>query len=92
MNRGGPKSIRVNRFYKGHREIAEITSHHFKKASIPLKTYLKNLAILEKGSISLKVFENSFVILNKNLHFSGNFFKKPRFVCKILILIKKGLL
>jgi hypothetical protein len=45
----GPKSIRGNRFYKGHREIAENPSHHFKKASIPLKMYLKSLAILEKA-------------------------------------------
>jgi hypothetical protein len=49
LSRGGlgPKSHFGNRFYKGHRDIAE-------KVPIPLKTYLKNLAILEKASISLK--------------------------------------
>jgi hypothetical protein len=50
----GPKSIRDNMFYKCHRDIAEKASHPFKKASIPLKMYLKSLAILEKASISLK--------------------------------------
>jgi hypothetical protein len=49
----GSKSLRVKRFYKGHRYITEKISHHFKKASIPLKMYLKSLAILEKASISL---------------------------------------
>jgi hypothetical protein len=54
--RGGlePKSLRGNRYYKDHKDIAEKASHHFKKASIPLKMYLKSLAILEKASISLK--------------------------------------
>jgi hypothetical protein len=36
-----------NRFYKGHRDIAEI-------ASIPPKTYFKSLAVLEKDKFSLK--------------------------------------
>jgi hypothetical protein len=44
----GPKNLGGNRFYKGHRNIAEIDSHHFKKASISLKMYLKSLAILKK--------------------------------------------
>jgi hypothetical protein len=54
--RGGlePKSLGNIRFYKGYRDIAGKASHHFKKASIPLKMYLKSLAILEKASISLK--------------------------------------
>jgi hypothetical protein len=50
----GPKSLGGNRFYKGHRDIAEKASHDLKKASIPLIMYLKRLAILEKSSISLK--------------------------------------
>jgi hypothetical protein len=54
----GPKSLRGKRFYKGHRDIAEKTSHHFKKASITLKMYLKSLAKLEKASISLKSLQN----------------------------------
>jgi hypothetical protein len=54
--RGGleSKSLRGKRFYKGHRDIAENASHHFKKALIPLKMYLQSLAILEKASISIK--------------------------------------
>jgi hypothetical protein len=39
-----PKILRGNRFYKGHRDIAGKASHHFKKVSISLKMYLKNLA------------------------------------------------
>jgi hypothetical protein len=50
----GPKSLRGNMFYKGHIEIAEKASHHFKKAPISLTMYLKGLAILEKASIYLK--------------------------------------
>jgi hypothetical protein len=46
----GPKSLCGNRFYKGHRDITEKSSHH----SIPLKMYLKSLVILEKASIFLK--------------------------------------
>jgi hypothetical protein len=49
-----PKSLRGNRFYKGHRDIAEKASHHFVKAFILLYMYLKSLAILAKASISLK--------------------------------------
>jgi hypothetical protein len=52
----GPKSLCGNRFYKGHRDTAEKASHYYKKASIPLKMYLKILAILEKASIYLKKF------------------------------------
>jgi hypothetical protein len=43
----GPKRLRGNRFYDGHRDIAE-------KSSILLKMYLKILKILEKASISLQ--------------------------------------
>jgi hypothetical protein len=39
---------------KGHRDIAEKASHHFKKASISLKMCLKSLAIHEKASESMK--------------------------------------
>jgi hypothetical protein len=48
-----PKSLRGNRFYKGHRDIEEKASQHFKKASIPLKMYLKSFAIPAKVSIFL---------------------------------------
>jgi hypothetical protein len=43
VTRGGlwPKILRG-------RDIAEKASHHFKKASTPLKMYLKSLTILEK--------------------------------------------
>jgi hypothetical protein len=62
--RGGlrPKSLCGNRFYKGHRDIAE-------KASIPLKMYLKSLAILEKALISLKKSSKIVEIAIKAPHF-----------------------
>jgi hypothetical protein len=44
---------------KAHRDIA-------KKASIPLKMFLKSLAILEKASISLKKSSKSLVMLKKS--------------------------
>jgi hypothetical protein len=50
----GPRILLCKKFYEGHKDIAEITSHHFKKASIPLKMYLNSLTILEKALISLK--------------------------------------
>jgi hypothetical protein len=52
-----PKSLRGNRFYKGHSDIVEKASNHFVKASILLKMYLKCLVILEKASISLKYLQ-----------------------------------
>jgi hypothetical protein len=55
--------------YKGHRDIAEKASHHFKKASIPLKMYLKILEILEKASISLKESSKIVKIFIKAPHF-----------------------
>jgi hypothetical protein len=96
-NRSGlePKSLRDNRFYKGHRDIAEQASHHFKKASIPLKTlnYLNIFAILEKALISLKKSSKIIEIFIK----AHNSKKKPPFLWKclqsyvynIIILIKK---
>jgi hypothetical protein len=79
----------------GHTDMAEKASHHFKKASIPLKMYLKSLAILEKATICLKKFSKIIEIFiyksptfpNRSLHFSGNVFKMPRYPYKILILI-----
>jgi hypothetical protein len=41
----------------------------FKKASIPLKMYLKSLEILEKASISLKQPSKIVVIFIKDPHF-----------------------
>jgi hypothetical protein len=35
----GQKKLRGNRFYKGHKDIAEKASHHFRNASIPLKMH-----------------------------------------------------
>jgi hypothetical protein len=35
----GPKSLRGNRFFIGHKDIAENGSQSVKKASIPLKMY-----------------------------------------------------
>jgi hypothetical protein len=77
----GPNSLRGKRFHTGHRDIMETASHHFKKASVPLKIYLKSLTILEKASISLKKSSKIMEIfikapfLNKSLNFSGNAFK-----------------
>jgi hypothetical protein len=69
--RGGlvPKNLRGNMFYKGHRDMAEKATQHFKKASIPLKIYLKTLAILEKASISLKKSSKVIKIFIKAPHF-----------------------
>jgi hypothetical protein len=58
----GGKSLRGNRFYKSHRDIA-------KKASVPLKMYLKRLAILGKTSIFLKQFSKIIEIFIKAPHF-----------------------
>jgi hypothetical protein len=62
----GPKSLRGNKFYKGHRDIAEKVSHRFKKL---LKMYLKSLVILEKASISLKKTSKIIEIFIKAPHF-----------------------
>jgi hypothetical protein len=48
----GPKSPRGNRFDKSYRDIAEKSSHYFKKASISMKMYLKSL------NFSKKIFKN----------------------------------
>jgi hypothetical protein len=53
LQRGGlvPKSLRGNRFFKVHTDIAE-------KASIPLKMYLKSLNFSEKVvKINLNVYK-----------------------------------
>jgi hypothetical protein len=62
--RGGlrPKSLCGNSFYIGPRDIAE-------KASIPLKMYLKSLAILEKALNFLKKSSIIFEIFIKAPHF-----------------------
>jgi hypothetical protein len=65
----GSQSLRCNRFYKGHREIAEKASYHFKKAYIPLKMLLKSLAIFEKASNSLKKSSKIIEIFIKAPHF-----------------------
>jgi hypothetical protein len=50
----GLNSLRGKRFYKGHRDIVEKASHHFKIPQFQIKMHLKNLDILEKALISLK--------------------------------------
>jgi hypothetical protein len=65
----GPKRLRGNKFYKSHRDVAEKASRHFKKATIPLKMYLKILGILGKASISLKKYLKIIEIFIKALHF-----------------------
>jgi hypothetical protein len=54
---------------RGFIKVAEKASQHFKKALIPLKMYLKSLAILEKASISLKKSSKIFEIFIKTSHF-----------------------
>jgi hypothetical protein len=61
----GPRSLGGNRFYKGHRYIAKKLHITFKKAFIPLKMYLKSLAILGKASISLEISSKSLVMFKK---------------------------
>jgi hypothetical protein len=58
-----------NFHYKGDRDVAEKTSHHFKEASCPLKMYLKSLAEIEKASICLKKFSKIVEIFIKAQHF-----------------------
>jgi hypothetical protein len=65
----GPKSLRGNRIYKGHKDIENKASHCFEKASIPLKIYLKYLAILEKASTYLKKSLKIIEIFIKVPHF-----------------------
>jgi hypothetical protein len=65
----GPKTLHGNRLYKGHRNFAKKGSHHFKKASTPLKMYLKILAIFEKASISLKKSARMIKIFKKAPNF-----------------------
>jgi hypothetical protein len=66
----GPKSLRCNRIYKGHKGIAKKDAHCFEKASsIPLKMYLKSLVIHGKTSISLKKSSKIIEIFIKLPHF-----------------------
>jgi hypothetical protein len=65
----GPKSHRGNRIYKGHKNIGKKASHFFEKASIPLKIYLKSLAILENASTSLTKSSKIIEIFIKVPHF-----------------------
>jgi hypothetical protein len=74
----GSKSPCGNRFYKSHIDIAGIASHHFKKASISLKMYLKSLAILEKASISLKSLKKILEI----------FIKAPNFLTEAFVSLE----
>jgi hypothetical protein len=56
----GPKSLCGTKFHVGHRDIAEKTLHHFKKAAFPLKMDLKSLTTLKKNlNFSKKVFKNN---------------------------------
>jgi hypothetical protein len=65
----GTKRLCGKRIYKCHKDIVKKASHLFEKASIPLKMYLKSLAILEKASIYLKKSSNRIEILIKALDF-----------------------
>jgi hypothetical protein len=58
----GQKAISAISFIKSHRDIAE-------KTPIPLKMHLKNLAILEKASASLKKFSKIVATFIKPQYF-----------------------
>jgi hypothetical protein len=64
----GPKSLRCNRIYKGHKDIAKKDAHCFEIASIPRKMYLKSLAIHGKASISLEKSSKNLAVFKKASH------------------------
>jgi hypothetical protein len=70
-NRGGlgPKSLAAIGFIKTTETLRKKPQFTLKKASIPLKMYLKSLEILEKASISLKKPSKIVVIFIKDPHF-----------------------
>jgi hypothetical protein len=51
----GPKSLRCNRSYKSHKDVAKKASHRFENASIPLM-YLKSLNFSKKSSKIIEIF------------------------------------
>jgi hypothetical protein len=61
-------------------------SNHFKKASIPLKIYLKSLTILEKVSILLKILQKELKYLQTPCHQASVSLK--RFSKSLIIFIK----
>jgi hypothetical protein len=75
------KYLKISSNASGHRTIAKRASHYFKKASIPLKMYLKSLAIFEKASISLKKSSKIIEIFIKASHLLS---RKPPFLWKCL--------
>jgi hypothetical protein len=79
------KSLPGNRLYKDHRDISKKASHHFKKASIPLKMYLKSLNFSENIFKNNRNLYKSPTFLNRSLNFSENAFKKPCNPYKIFI-------
>jgi hypothetical protein len=67
----GPQSLRGNRFYGK-------ASHHFKKASISLKMYLKPLVIFENPSLK------SLLIFTKASHYQTKVFASLKMNLKSL--------
>jgi hypothetical protein len=94
ISRGGlgPKNLHDNRFNKDHRYLAEKTSHHFKNVSISLKMYLKNLAILEKASISLKKSSKIIEIFIKAPYYEIEASITLKMSSKSLVILEKKLI
>jgi hypothetical protein len=63
------KAAAAIEFIKDTKTLRIKASHRFEKASIPLKMYLKSLAILEKASIYLKKASKIIEIFIKAPHF-----------------------
>jgi hypothetical protein len=65
----GPENLRSIMFYRGHRDMMEKASHHFKKNLYSIKNVFESLAILKKASISLKKSSIIIEIFIKAQHF-----------------------
>jgi hypothetical protein len=83
------KILRGKRFYKGHRDIVDKASYHFKNASISLKMYLKSLKILDKASISLKNYSKIIEIFIKAPHFKTNASMSLEILSKSRVILVK---
>jgi formylmethanofuran dehydrogenase subunit E len=85
-----PKCLHSNRFYKGHKEIAEKASHHLTKNLFSTKTVFKSLAILEKASISRKKSSKIFEIFIKGSHFLTEAYISLEMSSKSLFILIKA--
>jgi hypothetical protein len=72
----GPKSLRGNMSYKGHKDIAEAASHLLKKAFILLKNSYKSLHLFKIFLKSPHHFYKS-PTLSLKMSIASKFFKMP---------------